>query len=241
MSRADAPARHLVIAVDGPAASGKSSTAQAVAVALGIRHADSGAFYRAATLARLQPGDEPPWTEQSVLDAVRDITIALEAATFEPRLRGARVLHELHGASVTARVSALAKMPRVRAWVNGRMRECATKGDLVVDGRDMGTAVFPDARVKVYLVAHAEVRAHRRSLQRLERVPTDEELREEHEAIVHRDSKDATQSLPAEDAVLIDTTDLTQAEVVARIVALTATAGARKLGQGGGHRDKRPT
>jgi cytidylate kinase len=108
----------------------------------------------------------------------------------------------------------------VRAWVNERVRETAVEHDVVVDGRDIGTVVFPDAPLKVFLVADPWERARRRLQQRLERRPTDDEIAEETERLVLRDSKDATQTVQAKDAVLIDTTFLTQAEQVDRIAAL---------------------
>jgi cytidylate kinase len=111
-------------------------------------------------------------------------------------------------------------MPSVRQWVNAQLRAAALDHDLVVDGRDMGTAVFPDADLKVYLVADPWERARRRLTQRLARLPSDDEIAEETDRLVHRDAQDATQSVAARDAALIDTTYLTQGEQVERIVAL---------------------
>jgi cytidylate kinase len=108
----------------------------------------------------------------------------------------------------------------VRAWVNEQVRTAAASFDIVVDGRDMGTAVFPDAQLKVFLVADPWERARRRLLQQLGRGPTDIEIAEETDRLVHRDAGDATQTVQAPDAVLIDTTYLTQEEQVERIVAL---------------------
>jgi cytidylate kinase len=218
MSRAE---RHPVIAIDGPAASGKSSTARAVAAALGFRHADSGALYRAVTAARLRSGDAPDtWTEASVLDAARAVTVHPVGGVFEVRIAGVPAEAELRGEAVTAQVSRVARMPGVRAWVNARMGECAAMGPVVVDGRDMGTAVFPDAALKVWLVASTVERARRRSVEMLGRAPTDEELATEAGALEARDERDARQTRAAADAVEVDTTRLTQAEQVARIVAL---------------------
>jgi cytidylate kinase len=100
------------------------------------------------------------------------------------------------------------------------MRECATAGPIVVDGRDMGTAVFPDALLKIWLVAETTERARRRSVEILGRVPSDEELAREATDLAARDVRDATQTKPAADAVTVDTTRLTPPEQVARIVAL---------------------
>jgi len=225
VSGTDARATPLVIAIDGPAASGKSSTAKRVAERLGIAHADSGALYRAATLARLRAGGAPPWTEASVLDATRAVSLARGTTSFEPRVDGAPVAEALHGEAVTAQVSAVAKMPGVRAWVNARMRECAGHGPIVVDGRDMGTAVFPDARLKVFLVAEPAVRAQRRLLQRLGRAPTDDEVARERAELTRRDAMDAAQSSPARDAVVIDTSHLSEEEQAERISALARRRG----------------
>jgi cytidylate kinase len=128
-------------------------------------------------------------------------------------------------------------MPPVRDWVNARVRESAIGHDVVVDGRDIGTVVFPDADLKVFLVADPWERARRRLVQRLGRRPADDEIAAETELIVQRDARDATRTLQAPDAVLIDTTYLTQEEQVDRIVAL---AGAKRPGirdQGSGIRD----
>jgi cytidylate kinase len=121
---------------------------------------------------------------------------------------------------VTQNVSAVAKMARVRDWVNDVVRQTARGHDVVVDGRDIGTIVFPNADLKVFLVADPWERARRRLTQRLGRGPTDEEIAAETERLVQRDARDATQTVQASDAVLIDTTYLTQEEQVERIVAL---------------------
>ena len=222
-SRAERP---VVIAIDGPAASGKSSTSKWVAERLGVHHADSGALYRAATAARLRaPGAPDGWTEQSVLDAATAVTFVPGKTSFEVRINEAPADEELRGAGVTANVSLVAKMPSVRAWVNERIRECALGSSIVVDGRDLGTAVFPDAALKIFLIADPWERARRRLVQRLERTPSEDEIAMETEDIVKRDAKDATQTQQAADAILIDTTYLTQAEQVDRIVALARAVG----------------
>lgn len=111
-------------------------------------------------------------------------------------------------------------MPEVRVWVNEMVRRAAERENIVVDGRDMGTAVFPNADLKVFLVADPWERARRRLIQRLGRHPNEDEIAEETERLVKRDAADATQTVQALDAVLIDTTSLTQEDQVARIVAL---------------------
>ena len=216
--------KRIVIAIDGPAASGKSSTAQWVAERLGFSHVDSGAFYRAATAATLRNDkrrDSAEWTEEVVLAAAgKMVRLARSERGFVPHLDGSPAEEEIRGAEVTRHVSAVARMPAVRHWVNQHIREAASKHSVVVDGRDMGTAVFPHADVKIFLVADPWERARRRLIQQLQRSPTDEEIAEETDRLVRRDARDAQQTERAPDAVLLDTTYLTQEEQVDRIVAL---------------------
>ena len=213
--------RRLVVAIDGPAASGKSSTAQWVAKRLGIRHVDSGAFYRALTALGLRAGQAPEaWTETSLLSAATRITLGLTDRSVVPLVDGARVDDELRGTAVTAEVSRVAVLPGVRAWVNDRVREAGASTDVVVDGRDIGTTVFPDAPLKGFLGPDPWERARRRLVQRPGRKPTDGEIAVETEELVARDARDATQSRPDPAAITIDTTSLTQEEQVERIVAL---------------------
>lgn len=213
--------RHLVIAIDGPAASGKSSTAQWVASRIGFRHVDSGALYRAATAAALRGGVPPEeWTPGFVLEQAGTVSLTPSETSFVPVIDGGSITEEIRGHDVTANVSRVAQMQVVRGWVNHHVRDVATRFDVVVDGRDMGTAVFPDADLKVYLVADPWERARRRLAQRLQRKPSDAEIAYETELLVKRDAADATQTVQARDAVLVDTTLLTQSEQVDRIVAL---------------------
>ncbi|GAC1479275.1 MAG: (d)CMP kinase [Gemmatimonadaceae bacterium] len=210
-----------MIAIDGPAASGKSSTAHWVSQELGFRHVDSGALYRAAAAAALRSlRPDSPWTEAAVLGATSGVTLVAAAGSFAPLIAGCVVDAEIRSTEVTRRVSEVARMAGVRAWVNTQVQAVAKDHDVVVDGRDIGTAVFPDADLKVFLVADPWERARRRLLQRLERRPSDDEIAAETERLVQRDARDALQTVQARDAVLIDTTYLTQEEQVARIVSL---------------------
>jgi cytidylate kinase len=148
------------------------------------------------------------------------VTLRPEQTSFSALIDGVAAEEELRGGLVTDHVSQVARVPEVRRWVNVQVRHAAELRDVVVDGRDMGTAVFPDAPLKIFLVADPWERARRRLTQRLGRRPSDEEIAGETDVIVQRDSKDATQTVQAKDAVLLDTTYLTQAEQVERIVAL---------------------
>ena len=212
---------HMVIAIDGPAASGKSSTSQWVADRLRYRHVDSGSLYRAVTAAMLRTGQPAHrWTAAQMLAAGARVTLRPELTAFVALIDGKDATEEIRGSAVTAHVSQVAQVPEIRAWVNARVREAAESHDVVVDGRDMGTAVFPDAPLKIFLVADSWERARRRLTQRLGRGPTEAEVAEETDLLVQRDGRDATQTVQAKDAVLLDTTYLTQAEQVERIVAL---------------------
>jgi cytidylate kinase len=213
--------RTSVIAIDGPAASGKSSTAQMVADKLGFLHVDSGSLYRAATAAILRrENDASSWTEDAVLDAAKPVELRAARTSFYPVLDGRSIEEEIRGSDVTRHVSRVAQMPRVRDWVNGKVRETANSTNVVVDGRDMGTVVFPDADLKIFLVADSRERALRRLRQR--GTPTSEQLLDDETIrIRERDERDAKQTVAAADAVTIDTTALTQNEQVAQIVALS--------------------
>lgn len=214
--------RPFVIAIDGPAASGKSSTARAVAGRLGVVHLDSGALYRLATLVALR---------EELADS-HEITRALDRRTIELVQRGTSAELTVDGesaepairdAAVTAAVSRIAAMPAVRDWVNARLRAAATEwGSVVMDGRDIGTDVFPDAALKVFLTATATERARRR-LRQDGRDTDPEAVREEAAALAERDRLDASREVAplrrAPDARLLDTTDLAFAEQVERIVA----------------------
>lgn len=216
-----APERPFVVTIDGPAASGKSSTARLVAECLGARHVDSGSLYRAVTAARLRDGDDPQlWTEASVLRAAGRVRVPPDDTTFTACIDGEPCEDELRGDAVTALVSLVAKMTHLRLWVNDRVREAAAAHDAVADGRDMGTTVFPDASLKIWLVALPSERARRRVLQRTGREPSAAELEAETVELEARDLRDSEQTQPAADAVWVDTTGITRAEQVERIVAL---------------------
>jgi len=212
--------RASVIAIDGPAASGKSSTAQLVAEKLDYLHIDSGSLYRAATAAILRGEKDPTrWTEGAVLDAAAPVELRAARTSFYPTLDGHAIEDEIRGIEVTRNVSRVAQMQRVREWVNQKVRNAASSRNVVVDGRDMGTVVFPDADLKIFLVADSRERAARRLRQR--GTPTSEQLLDDETIRINqRDARDARQTVAAADAVVIDTTSLTQREQVEQIVTL---------------------
>jgi cytidylate kinase len=169
----------------------------------------------------LRAGGPPEaWTPEAVLRVAAEVELRPAASSFDVYAGGESLEPMMRGAEVTRVVSRVAQMAPVRAWVNERVRDAARGRSVVVDGRDIGTAVFPDADLKIFLVADPWERARRRLVQQLGRRPTDDEVAEETDRLVQRDARDQTQTVQASDAVLIDTTYLTQPEQVERIVAL---------------------
>jgi cytidylate kinase len=224
-----------VIAIDGPSASGKSSTARAVAEAVGFAHLDSGSLYRGVTLVALReaarrghPSGDPlaAVDPETILRAAEDRGLMLQpdGAGFAAYLEGVPVDAEIRGAEVTAHVSAVSAVPVVREWINSRLRAMVRAGrDVVVDGRDIGTVVFPDAELKVFLTASPEARAGRRVIQRGVEAGAGT-LAAEAAALEARDRADSTRAVAplraAEDAVLLDTTAMSFADQVRIIVEL---------------------
>jgi cytidylate kinase len=224
-----------VIAIDGPSASGKSTTARAVAEALGFAHLDSGSLYRGVTLVaireaarREREGEDPLAVvgPEAILRAAEDRGLMLQpdGAGFAAYLEGEPVDAEIRGPDVTARVSAVSAVPVIREWINSRLRAMVRAGrDVVVDGRDIGTVVFPDAELKIFLTATPEARAGRRISQRGN--PVDPSgLEAEAAALAARDQADSTRAVAplkaAPDAVPLDTTAMAFPEQVRFIVEL---------------------
>jgi cytidylate kinase len=219
-----------VLAIDGPAGSGKSTTAREAANRLGWPYVDSGAFYRTAALLSLRHG----------LDLGRpadraDLRRRLEAAEIHQRmvggilhvaLDGEDVTHEIRSRAVTREVSAVAADPGLREIVNAAIRARVGEGPAVVDGRDIGTAVFPDAFLKVYVEATLAERARRRALEAEgpERADDPAVLASYEQSLAGRDRADSERSSAplsvALDAIRLDTTDLDVETQVARVLAL---------------------
>ena len=226
-----APHPGLVIAVDGPAGSGKSSAARGAARALQLLYLDTGAMYRALTWMALQAGVD--------VSSPAAVAAFLPGPAIEPgtdpaapaiRAGGADVSGPIRTREVSNAVSAVASVPAVRTQLIAQQRQIiaaalAAGRGIVAEGRDIGTVVAPEAPVKVYLTASAAVRAVRRTAEMAGGPPVTAAQTEADQA--RRDQRDAAQSAMAADAVEIDSTGLSLAEVVARIVALaTADAGA---------------
>jgi len=216
----------MIITIDGPAGSGKSSTARAVASTLRIRHLDSGAFYRALTLAALQAGIPADDWDGLSAPALDRLGVAGRPGPdgYSLGIAGVDVTAELRSEIVNAHVSRMAGVPAVRRWLHGTLRDAATGVDLVADGRDMGTVVFPEADIKIFLTCSLETRARRRLLERGHHQPDTALLAAEIENLDRRDRLDSERELaplrPAPDAVHLDTTGLTFDEQVNAVIAL---------------------
>ena len=211
---------HPVITMDGPAGSGKSSTAREVARRLGYRHLDSGALYRALTFALLSSDlVEDSWPTLP-REAFHRFPIRLRpaGAVFQVLLGDRELTDELRTPEVTSRVSPLSAIPAVREWLLDAQREAGKEGALVADGRDMGTVVFPDAEVKIFLTAELNERASRRFLERKGNTPSSQELEVEAGKIQERDDRDSGRSVAPlrkpDGAMEVDTSYLTFEEQV---------------------------
>ncbi|MGH3510286.1 MAG: (d)CMP kinase [Nocardioidaceae bacterium] len=217
----------VVVALDGPSGSGKSSTARGVAVRLGLRYLDTGAMYRAVTWWMLTHGVDPD-DAAAVAAHAGDPVLASGTDPIGPTIRvdGVDVASEIRGAPVTAAVSAVAAVPEVRARLLVQQRAIIGEGGIVVEGRDIGTKVVPDADVKVFLTAQPTARAVRRSTEQgISDVATTEQ------ELLRRDGIDSGRAASplamAADAHHLDTTDHSLDEVVARVVELVTETASR--------------
>ena len=214
----------FAIAIDGPAGAGKSSVARAVARTLNATYLDTGAMYRAVGLYMMKNG--VPLEMPALIAAHADdahVDVRYENGVQHIDLNGEDVSDAIRENAVSAAASAVSAVPRVRELMVARQREIAAKTDVVMDGRDIGTRVLPAAPLKIFLTARAEVRAQRRYLElegRGEKVDLDTLLAE----IKQRDYNDAHRAVspmvPAADAILLDSSDMTEAEVISHVVAL---------------------
>ncbi|OBB09530.1 cytidylate kinase [Mycolicibacterium setense] len=224
----------LVVAVDGPAGTGKSSVSRGLAQALGASYLDTGAMYRIVTLAVLRAGVD--LNDAVAIEAVASkavIGVGSDPGEDRAYLAGEDVSDEIRGDEVTRAVSAVSAVPAVRARLVDLQRELAsTGGRVVVEGRDIGTVVLPKADVKIFLTASAEERARRRNTQNIANG-----LPDDYQTVLadvqRRDHLDSTRAVSplraAEDALVVDTSDMDQTQVVAHLLDLvTQHAGVRR-------------
>ena len=212
-----------MVAIDGPAGTGKTSVSRALARALAARYLDTGAMYRLVTLTVLRAGvalDDP----EAIAGADALISVGYDPDENRAYLGGEDVSAEIRGDAVTAAVSAVSAVPAVRDRLVRRQRELATgPGSVVVEGRDIGTVVLPEADVKIFLTASAETRARRRNDQNVAAG-----LGDDYESVLadvrRRDHLDSTRTVSplraAEDALTVDTSDMTEDQVVAHLLDL---------------------
>jgi len=203
----------MIVAIDGPAGAGKSTVARSLAARLGFRYLDTGAMYRALTwLAKNEHVPLDRGAKLGELAADNPVDFDEHGRCF---IGGTDVTSAIRRADIDRLVPVVARHPEVREVMRERQRELAQDGDAVIEGRDIGTVVVPNAAVKVYLQADAEVRARRRLAERPEigadALATDLRM---------RDESDAARMQPADDAELIDTTNLTVEDVVDHIEQL---------------------
>jgi cytidylate kinase len=214
-----------VIAIDGPSGSGKSTVARALAGRLGLRYLDTGAMYRAVTAAVLAAGLDPGDAEQVAVSArTVELEISTDAAPARVSIGGRDVTGEIRGSAVTAAVSTVSANPAVRTAMVARQRDLIGAGGIVVEGRDIGTAVAPNADLKVFLTADPRERAARRASEIAAAVDATEA------DLARRDRLDASRAASpmtqAPDALALDSTDLGADAVVERILqALDQNAG----------------
>ena len=213
----------LVIAIDGPGGSGKSTVSRGVAAALGLRYLDTGAMYRAVAWLALHRNT--PLDDAEALTALADearLELTTTASPVTVHADGTDVTTAIRSDDVTAAVSQVSAVPGVRTAMVRRQREIIGAGGIVVEGRDIGTTVAPDAAVKVFLTADERVRAERRALETAGAVASTKD------ALARRDAHDsgraASPLTQAADAMVIDSTALSIEDVVAQIVAAARAA-----------------
>jgi cytidylate kinase len=220
--------KQIIIAIDGPAGAGKSTIAKKVAARLGYAYIDTGAMYRAVTLCFLRSG--APFSEEVVTrDAeTMDLSFAYKDGVNRVYVNGEEVTEAIRTLEVSRNVSRVSAVGGVRKAMVALQRKIGSRGGVVMDGRDIGTVVFPHAELKVFLTASVEERARRRYLE-LKEKGEDVDLEDLKKRIAERDHLDETREIAplrkADDAVLVDSTTLSIDEVTAKIVALAERNG----------------
>lgn len=215
----------MIIVIDGPAGSGKSSTAKAVAQKTGLTYLDSGALYRAVTLLYIKGGYHQNTNQQLFFDslATSKLRFDYQNGVFSIWLNDTNVTDEIRSLEVSQSVSVVAAMPQVRDFVNAYLREVVKQGSFIADGRDLSTVVFPDAELKIFMVASIQARAQRR-FEELKAMGKPADLQAIAENIAERDHIDSTREAAPlrkhENAIQIDTSNLTFDEQVQQIVEL---------------------
>jgi CMP/dCMP kinase len=224
--------RPLIVAIDSPAGVGKSATARELAFRLGVPYLDTGAMYRAVALLAMRAGFTPPLGEEQIHAVIGfahacRIEFTGHAGQQSVLLDGEDVTQMLRGPEVSTMASVVSAIGEIRTEMVKRQRELAAKNGGVIEGRDIGTVVFPDASVKIFLTARPEVRAQRRFDELTKKgcaVSWDAVLHEQ----LERDQRDTTRPVsplrPADDAVVLDSSQMKLQEVVGRVLELVKEA-----------------
>ena len=212
----------IIIAIDGYAATGKSSQAKLLAATLGYTYIDTGAMYRAVTLFALRQQPQGEVEPERLIDSLQNITITFQSMDSEQFtfLNGENVTDAIRSTQVTEHVSSIAKIPEVRSFLVAQQKALGQKKGIVMDGRDIGTVVFPNAECKFFLTASPEVRAQRRHLEQVEK-GIKEDFEDVLDNITSRDLLDSTRALSplkkASDAIEIDVSTLSIKEVYGKL------------------------
>lgn len=217
--------KQIQVAIDGPASSGKSTVAKIIASKLGLVYCDTGAMYRSVTWAALDRQVDLA-DQQAVAKLASQIKISFQPGTPDQRVfvDDVEVTKPIREAAVSSNVSTVAAIPAVRQAMTDQQRAIASRGGIIMDGRDIGTTVLPNAQVKIFLVASAHERAVRRYKENVAKGLDSQSLADIEAAIKLRDQRDSSRKVSplrkADDAVELDTTSLSIDEVVSRILSI---------------------